>query len=204
MYRSVDFVVVRGNSGNLLSYRSAVELGIINPILSLSAARDAYVEKLSKKFPSVFSGKIGLLKNHVVKLHIDESVKPVQQKVRHVPFHLREMVENEIKNMLEQDIIEPVTGPTPWVSPIDPIPKPNRPGEIRICTNSKAANKAIHRTRHTSPTLDDLIVKLNGAAVISKFDLKSGYNQLMVELESRYILSGSRGPKRVLLFKKGF
>jgi hypothetical protein len=37
------------------------------------------------------------------------------------------------------------------------------------------------------PTIDDLIVKLNGASVISKLDLKSGYNQIKIDEESRHI-----------------
>jgi len=33
---------------------------------------------MEKKFPTVFSGKIGMLRNFVLKLHIDKSVKPLQ------------------------------------------------------------------------------------------------------------------------------
>ncbi len=41
------------------------------------------IESLKKQYPSVFSGKIGKLKDYdVVKLHIDKSVKPVHQRRR--------------------------------------------------------------------------------------------------------------------------
>src|SRR5664279_2177857 len=66
---------------------------------------------------ALFSG-IGLLKNHQVKLHIDEGVKPVAQPHRRVPFHIRKRVENEIQLLLDQDIIERAVGPTQWISPI--------------------------------------------------------------------------------------
>jgi hypothetical protein len=137
--------------------------------------------------PHLFTGKVGKLKDFQAKLHIDTSIKPVQQKLRHIPFHIRDAVEAEIKKMLDQDLIEPIKGPTPWVSPIVPIPKPNAPNEIRICTDAREANQAIMRERHNTPTIDDLTVKLNGAAVISKFDLKSGYNQILIDPASRYI-----------------
>ena len=49
------------------------------------------------------------------------------------------------------------------------------------------ANRAILRERHPSPTVDDLIHSLNGATVFSKLDLRSGYHQLSLASESRYI-----------------
>ena len=88
--------------------------------------------------------------------------------------------------MLEQDLIEPVEGPTRWISPIVPVPKKDSE-EIRICSDARYVNKAIMRQRHVMPTIDDLIVKLNGAKVISKLDLKSGYNQIRIEKASRHI-----------------
>ncbi len=89
--------------------------------------------------------------------------------------------------MLDNDLIEPVPGPTPWISPIVPVPKRNGTDEIRICTDARYANRAIMRERHVTPTVDDLVVKLNGAKVISKVDLKKGYNQIMIDEASRYI-----------------
>lgn len=189
-YKKISFVVIDGSYGNLLSYKTSVDLGIINQIRNVSIENkkiDSKVEALWKKYPSVFSGKIGLLKNHSVKLHINKEIKPVLQKLRPVPFHLRALVEKEVQNMLDQDIIEPVKGPTPWVSPIVVVPKPNRPGEIRICTDAREANKAIERERHSTPVIEDLAVLLNGASYISKFDLKAGYTQIMLDEESRYI-----------------
>ena len=109
-----------------------------------------------------------MLKNFEAKPHIDKSITPKQSKFRIVPFHIRHLVEKEIENMLANDVIEPVTGPTPWVSPIVSVPKEGRPNEIRICTDAREANKAIMRSRHTMPTVDDLLVRLNGVIFFSK------------------------------------
>lgn len=185
-YRSVEFVVINGNHGNLLSYETSAMLGIINRIEQVAKKEHLeVVEKFAKKYPELFADKIGRLKNFEVKLHINTDIKPVQQKLRYVPFHLRDAVEKEIQSMLEQDIIEPVNGPTPWVSPIVVVPKPNK--KIRICTDAREANKAIIRERHSSPTIEDLIVALNEAMWISKFDLRSGYHQLLLDRSCRYI-----------------
>lgn len=187
-YKSVEFVVTQGCQGNLLSYKTSVELGIMSRVNTIGNGRvNLDMNKWAEKYPALFSGKIGLLKDYEVKLHIDDSIKPIQQKLRPVPFHMRPLVEAEILKMIEQDVIEPVSGPTPWVSPIVPVPKPDRPNEVRICTDAREMNKAILRTRHSFPTVEDLVVKLNGAKYISKFDLRSGYNQLYLEKASRFI-----------------
>ena len=51
----------------------------------------------------------------------------------------------------------------------------------------RAANQAIERERHPVPTVEDLIVDLNGATVFSKIDLNQGYHQLELDEESRSI-----------------
>lgn len=53
------------------------------------------------------------------------------------------------------------------------------------------ANKAVRRERHTIPTIDELILDLNGAKVFSKLDLRSGYHQLELHPDSRYITTFS-------------
>ena len=132
-----------------------------------------------QQYPSVFRG-IGKLKGVEVKLHIDKQVTPVAQPARRIPFR-----ENELEQLEQRGIIEKVEGPTPWVSLLVIIPKKN--GEVRICIDMRMPNKAIKRERHPSPTIDDLIHTLNGATVFSKLDLRSGYHQLTLAPESRYI-----------------
>ena len=49
----------------------------------------------------------------------------------------------------------------------------------------RAPNQAIKRTRHITPTIEDLINALNGATVFSKLDLNSAYHQLELDEASR-------------------
>ena len=116
---------------------------------------------------------------------------------------MRKKVEDELKRLEELDIIEKVDGPTPWVSPIVVAPKPKNPDEIRICVDMRLPNKAVKRERHITPTIDDIIVELTGAKVFSKLDLNSGYHQVELSPESRYITTftthvGLRRYKRLI------
>ena len=90
-------------------------------------------------FPSAFSGKLGCAKGVKIHLELDPSVRPVRQKLRPVPFHLREAVSKEIKKQIELGILERVTddmGPTPWVANLVPVIKDR---EVRKARNAKCA-----------------------------------------------------------------
>ena len=147
-----QFYVVKGAHGSLLGYQTAQDLKLVNIVNTIS-------EHWDTKFPKVFKG-IGKLKGSQVKLHIDETVRPVAITNRRTPFHLRGKVEDEINNLMDEDIIERVSGEaTPWVSPI--VTPPKRDGSIRLCVDMREPNKAIQRERHNIPTLDELIYDLN-------------------------------------------
>ncbi len=185
-----EVFVVKGNSGSLLGRETAQKLGLVTikdtlpEVNNVSSTETSDCSEWETKFPEVFSG-IGKLKDVQVKLHIDPSVPPVAQRHRKVP--LRKKVEQQLLELEKQDVIEDATGPTPWVSPVIAVPKPHDPDKIRLCVDMRAANKAIKRERHGTPTTDEIIAELNGSSVFSKVDLRSGYHQLEISPESRYI-----------------
>ena len=98
-------------------------------------------------------------------------------------------MEKELKRLEKVDIIETVEVPTPWISPIVVVPK--KSGDVRICVDMREANKAIKRGKHLMPTIDDLIADLHGATHFSTLDLSSGYHQLELAPESRYVTTFS-------------
>ena len=107
---STVFYVVKESKGNLLSFRTAMSLGVVNIVRSITSSDDEIVKNLVSEFESVFHG-VGLLKEYQVKLHIDESVTPVHQKHRRVPFSVRNKVEKEIRKLESDGIIETPTSP---------------------------------------------------------------------------------------------
>ena len=117
---------------------------------------------------NVLSNKIGKLKGHLVKLHIDKTVPPVAQRERRIPFALREKVNIEIEKLEKAGIIEDVTNePTPWLNPLVIAIKPDGKSR-RLCLDMRCANEAISRTNYPTPTIDDLKCKLRGSDVFFK------------------------------------
>ena len=181
------FYVASGNYGSLLGYSACVNLKLADVYHTIN---NINILSIEDNYPAVFSG-IGKLKDTQIKLHINPDIQPVKQTHRRVPFHVRKQVKEEIRNLEDQDIIETVTGPTPWISPIVVAPKPKDPTKVRICIDMREANRAIERERHVTPTVDDLIHDLNGATIYPHLDLRSGYHQLELAPESRYITTFS-------------
>ena len=84
---------------------------------------------------------VGKLNDRSIKLHIDHTVKPVAQSGRRVPFHIRKKLDSKLDELLDSDTIEPVEGPTPWVSPLVVVLELS--GELRVCVDRLRTNLAI-------------------------------------------------------------
>ena len=147
--------------------------------------------KLCEEYNDTFEG-IGKLRGVQIKLHVDETVQPVQDRHRIIPYHIREKVQEVLDKLEQLDILEEVVNtPTPWVSLIVAQPKPKKISEFRICVDMREANKAIRRERHVTPTIDDIIFELNGSSYFTKLDLNKGYHQVELTTESRHITTFS-------------
>ena len=177
-----EFVVIDGKGEALLGRETAIQLGVLQfgvPVYSLKSK-----EEILHDYKGIFEG-VGKLTGLQVKLHMDPDVPAVAQPVKRTPFSLREKVKEKIEELVAMDIIEPVGGPTPWVSPVVKVPKQN--DEICLCVDMRRTNKAIIRERYQIPTVDEVLHNLNQTTVFSKLDLKWGYHQLELHPDTRSI-----------------
>lgn len=137
---NADFVVVEGDGRTLLGRETAEALNLlrIGPFQTNSVDGGRSDGDVREKYKHLFSG-VGLLKGYELKLHIGESVKPVAQHVRRIPFGLRKKVDAKLDELLELDIIEEVPeGPSGWISPLVVVPKSD--GDVRVCVDMRRAN----------------------------------------------------------------
>ena len=86
---SGTFYVAKGPSRSLLSWKTSQRLKIIQVT---NAVEETEIPEIFKEFSELTSG-IGEYKGAPVKIHIDESVKPVAQPHRRIQFHVRKQVE---------------------------------------------------------------------------------------------------------------
>ena len=81
-------------------------------------------------YSSLPVNSIGCVHHVSHKIRLKEDPVPTRQKLRRVPFALREKVSQELKTLVEEDIIEPIQE-SDWVSNIVTVQKPN--GSLRMC-----------------------------------------------------------------------
>ena len=172
------------DSGCILGRQSAIDLGLIKMtenINTLETPTNNICETMKSEYPNVFTG-LGQLKNVEIQFDIDKSVTPVTQHLRRIPYHVRKKVSNKLKQMIEMDVIEPVSKSTNWVSPIVAVPKGN---DIRLVIDMRQPNLAIKRKYYPVPTLEELLNQFNNCCIFTKIDLNHGYHQITLAEESR-------------------
>jgi len=113
----------------------------------------------------------------------NDSVPPVQMPPRRLPIPIKETGKQELEAMCRDDIIEPVTEPSAWISALLVLRKAS--GNVRICINPKPLNKALKRSNYPMPTIDNVLPELAKAKVFSTLDATSGFWHLKLDKASR-------------------
>lgn len=124
----------------------------------------------------------GCAKNYVHKVKMHENFIPVQQKLRRLPFSVRDAVSTELNRLLAADIIERVDA-SPWVSPI--VVTQKKSGDIRMCVDLREPNKSIVVDSYPIPHIKELFSQLRGAVMFSTIDLANAYHQVPLHEDSR-------------------
>ena len=142
--------------------------------------------KILSEFDVLFSDTQGLYNKRKIHLHLKENSKPVALAARHVPYALKNKVENEISRLLGLGHLIKVET-SEWATPIVPVLKNNN--EVRICGDLKlTVNKNLQVTKRPFPRIDDIFNVLHSARY-SQLDLPHAYMQIAVDEESQELLT---------------
>ena len=79
-------------------------------------------------------------------------------------------------------LLAKVTQPTDWVNSLVCVTKST--GALRLCLDPKDLNCAVKRPHYFTPTLEDILPKLNGAKCFSILDARSGYWNIKLNQKS--------------------
>ena len=158
---TVEFQVIKGSGRPLIGHKTATELGILRiGIPEDISGMNSETESILMSFQDRFEG-LRKLKDFELKLHIDDTIKSVAQPACNIPFKMRSQVERKLKELEDQNVIERVEGPTPWVCALVPIPK--KDGDVRICVDKRQANRTVQREKFPMPNIDLTLEQMNGA-----------------------------------------
>ena len=125
-----------------------------------------------KNFPvSHLSGKIEF------KIDLVPGTSPISiPPCRLAPAELDEL-RKQINELKEKGFIRDSS--SPWGAPALFVQK--KDGSMRMCIDYRKLNRVTIKNKYPLPRIDDLFDQLQGAAVFSKIDLRSGYHQLRIK-----------------------
>ena len=194
--------VTQGNDGNLLSFKTAQELGLVEvktnsvEIATVQSEQDQEFGQQEsnskpdrKHSPTNIKPDSPQYVDHLLDHYRDLYVGVGKLRDCKVKLHVDENVEPVVQRQrripfhirrkveAELDRLEEGDITEKVTGPttwVNPLvlAPEKNTDEIRICVDLRQSNTAIKRTRHPMPTTDELINDLNGATIFSKLDLR--------------------------------
>ena len=159
-------------------------------VYSLSTSRPWNLDSLVAKYPDVFGEGVGCLEGEY-QIRLNSEAKPVQHAPRRVPVPQRECLQETHDDLVQQDILAPVTEPTQWVSSMVVVPKSD--GKLRIGLDPKDLNLAMQREHYPLPTIEDIATRLHGAKLFTVLDVQHGFWHVPLD-ESSSLLTTFNNP----------
>ena len=149
---------------------------------SLTSEQQEDLHKLLKEYQDVFS-KQGdpISSTSMVEHEIHTTGRPIRQPFRRQNPIIREIEQQQVKEMLRDGVIRPSI--SPWASPVVMVKK--KDGSMRFCVDFRQMNDATIKDAHPLPRIDDTLESLYGAQYFTTLDLKSGYWQVPITEEDK-------------------
>lgn len=139
------------------------------------------IKKLITEFNDIFyveGDGMTFVKNCEHRIFTKPGTNPVNTKQYRIPHSQKEIVQDKIKEMLKDDVIEPST--SLWNSPLLIVPKKSADDhkEYRFCVDYKNLNTKTETQTFPMPNLDEELNKMSGCKIFSTFDIRSAFHQI--------------------------
>ena len=196
MTTTAEFLVLPTASTTILCSNTAIMLNLlrigppppsecfVNHIDSGSPIdHQSSIDALLHKYADCFHG-LGELSDVQINIHTNPNIHPYAQKARRLPILMQKQVDSELDKLLQLAVIEPISEPPTWISPLVIVPKKDCKS-VRICVDMRAVNTSIIQEPYQIPTLEEILHIFNGCTKFTKLDLNKGYHQISLTPESR-------------------
>lgn len=140
--------------------------------------REALDGLLNEKFNSM-GDVLGI--TALVEHEIITDSTPIKQRYYPVSPVRQRMIEEEVRKMLELDVIEPSR--SAWSSPVLLVPK--KDGTTRFCVDYRKLNAVTKKDAYPLPYISSILDRLREARYLSSLDIKSAYWQVPISKASR-------------------
>ena len=145
------------------------------------------VSDILEEYQVVFRDELGTMKDFTAKLEIKSNTKPKFCRPRSIPFAIKELVEQELKNLQSKGILEQVKC-SEWATPLVPVPK--RDEKIRLCGDYKTAvNPILDVDQYPLPKPEELMATVSGGQKFTELDLSAAYQHMLLDEESHKLVT---------------
>ena len=146
---------------------------------SITLAEKRKLRQILEEYSDCFSKhELDLGRTSVVTHSIDTgNSRPIKQVLRRHPYVHLEEIDRQVKDMLQQDVIEQSS--SPWASNVVIVKK--KDGSLRFCIDYRKLNDVTIKDSYPLPRISDCLDALSTGKYFSAFDLRSGYFQVAME-----------------------
>lgn len=149
--------------------------------------------KLSEHYTDIFAlpdEKLSVNNFYKQNIRLNDNT-PIYKRNYRVPHTHKPIIEEKIKQMLDDEIIEP--SQSPYNSPILLVPKKSVDGKPnwRLVIDYRELNKKVIPDKFPLPRIDEILDELGRAKHFSILDLQSGFHQIELDEKSRDFTSFS-------------
>jgi hypothetical protein len=159
-----------------LCTHALVELNLLNEIADAKPMIPDAVQAILDKFASVFATPSGFLPCRQYDHHIPliPGARPVSVRPYHVAPELKNEIERQLKEMLDQGVI--AHSQSAFGSPVLLVRKEDK--LWRLVIDYRQLNALTVKGKYPLPVIDELLDELAGSRWFSKLDLCAGYHQI--------------------------
>ncbi|XP_070156230.1 uncharacterized protein [Polyergus mexicanus] len=168
--KAVSEILLVCNESNCIDINVSCNVPVSTRKLFEDTFRDYYVKPARPEVPEVQIKATLVLKDD----------KPVQFGPRRLGFSEKEKVRQILDDLLHRNIIRKSV--SEYASPI--VLTRKKTGDIRMCVDYRALNKALVRDNYPLPLIDDQLDALRGKRFYSSLDLKDGFYHVAMAPES--------------------
>ena len=188
-----------------MSFTNPSVIGVTDRAYTTSIPVDADdLSVILKEFESVLRegdnciGHTTIIEHDIVLC--DPSSQPVHCRPRPVPFHLREVIFEQVDKMLKLGVIQ--ESQSPWSSPVLLVPKHD--GKYRFCIDFRKLNSLTRKDATPMPSIEDTFSQIGGSNVFTTLDLLSGFWQVGLSQQAREYTAFTVGNKHFEFIKMPF
>jgi RNase H-like domain found in reverse transcriptase/Reverse transcriptase (RNA-dependent DNA polymerase)/Integrase zinc binding domain len=154
----------------------------VDSIEDLTMDQKNLLKTILHKHKGLFQGGLGILNVKPIKLDLQRDAKPFHAKPFGIPQAFLATTRKEIDRLESIGVLKR-NYESEWAAPT--FIQPKKTGDVRILTDFRKLNEALHRKPFPLPKISDILQRLAGFTYATAIDLSMGYYHIPLDEESQ-------------------